>query len=397
MKKRKRKFVLFCFVFLIVCISIFYIPKAIKRHQISQNLKKQLEVELGENIQASDFTINPIDNITLESDLSVINKIGEYKVKLRIENEYFWRVLCVKDTIPPEIELQEITIYNDEELPKIEDFIVTIYDLSEFNISSTPIENKLGENEIEISVQDSAGNQTTKRTKLTVLEDKDGPIFQGLTNITIDIGMKFDLSNNVVAIDKRFGEVEFQIDDSNVNYNKIGTYNVFYIATDPLGNQTKESRTITIKQKDVTYMIQNFPTFHQYPNYPNGCESIALYNLLRFYNINVTPEKIVDLLKKGDGPYRVDNRLYGGNPEIEFVGDPRNPHGYGVYQKPIIEVANQFKKGIIDYTGHSLDETLNLVKQQIPVQVWVSINMQDTKVCTSWTYIPTGEKNKLDL
>ena len=46
---------------------------------------------------------------------------------------------------------------------------------------------------------------------------------------------------------------------------------------------------------------------------------------------------------------------------------------------------------MIDYTGHSLNEVLNLVKQSIPVQVWVSINLEDTKVCTHWTYTPTGE------
>ena len=76
---------------------------------------------------------------------------------------------------------------------------------------------------------------------------------------------------------------------------------------------------------------------------------------------------------------------------MEFVGDPRNPHGYGVFQKPIIDVANYFKKGIIDFTGHSLDDVLEIVKQGIPVQVWGSIQNLDTKVCASWIDVSSGK------
>lgn len=102
--------------------------------------------------------------------------------------------------------------------------------------------------------------------------------------------------------------------------------------------------------------------------------------------------KIVNTLKKGDGPHYEDGVYYGGNPELEFVGDPRDTDGYGVYQKPIIEVANKFKSGMIDYTGHSLDEVLAIVKEGIPVQIWASVNMQNTDICTNWIYKPTGEK-----
>ena len=38
---------------------------------------------------------------------------------------------------------------------------------------------------------------------------------------------------------------------------------------------------------------------------------------------------------------------------------------------------------MIDYTGHSLNQVLELVKNGTPVQVWTSIGMQNTKVCTS--------------
>ena len=102
--------------------------------------------------------------------------------------------------------------------------------------------------------------------------------------------------------------------------------------------------------------------------------------------------QLINALKKGDGPHYEDGVYYGGNPELEFVGDPSDSHGYGVYQKPIIEVANKFKSGMIDYTGHSLDEVLAIVKKGMPVQIWASVNMQNTDICTTWIYKETGKK-----
>jgi len=72
-----------------------------------------------------------------------------------------------------------------------------------------------------------------------------------------------------------------------VNYGVPGTYFISYYAEDPLGNASSVLRTIEIKEKEKTYFIPSFPTFHQYPDYPNGCESVALYNLLNFYNVFV--------------------------------------------------------------------------------------------------------------
>lgn len=136
--------------------------------------------------------------------------------------------------------------------------------------------------------------------------------------------------------------------------------------------------------QETSHFIEGVITYNQYPNYPNGCESVALYILLQYYQVEVSVEEIVEALPKGSSPYYKNGVLYGGNPEREFVGDPRLYTGYGVFEGPIIEVANRFKEGIINYTGHSLDEILELVKDDHPVQVWVSINLEDTEVCVSW-------------
>lgn len=397
MKKGKKKILfkilLGCILSLCVLLLLFFIlNKMAIRENLKGKIKQNVIIEYGKMISLSDILqTEDIENIEVSPSLETLTEVGDYPLKVKINNETFEINLSIKDTTAPNLEVHDVTKYMDEELPVVTDFVAFSSDLSNYEFSPIHLEKTLGEHEVLIAAVDQYGNKTEKTAKFTLLEDKDPPIFAGLTPISIIAGSKPDLKSGVSAVDARYGDLEFTVNDSNVSYYTPGKYTITYYAKDPLGNETYSTREITINPKPITYMIQNFPVYNQYPNYPNGCESIALYNLLRYYNINVTPEEIVEKLKKGDGPYWSGNTLYGGNPEIEFVGDPRDIHGYGVFQKPILEVANTFKPGMIDYTGHSLNEVLELVKNKIPVQVWVSINLRDTSVCTHWIYSPTGQ------
>lgn len=386
-------------VILIILIIIFIVVSCLLgytvylRNSISKNINKNITIEYGQTITINDIVKKGYNKkVKVSSDLNKITDVGEHKIVLTIEGQKFTVIVNIKDTIPPTLEVKNLEIYVDEDIPSASDFVIKLDDLSEVKLDDIDIDKTVGEHDINIVARDEYGNETKKTAKLIVKEDKDPPVFSGLSTLSVYAGNKPDLTKNVEAIDERFGNVEFSVDDSKVNYNVPGNYIIYYTASDKLGNSITQERKITVKQKDITYMINNFPTYSQFPNYPNGCESIALYTLLRYYNINVSPDDIVNRLKKGDGPYWENGKLYGGNPEIEFVGDPRAKNGYGVYQKPIVDVANYYKPGMIDYTGHSLNQVLELVKQGIPVQVWASINMQNTSVCTSWTYKATGKK-----
>lgn len=145
------------------------------------------------------------------------------------------------------------------------------------------------------------------------------------------------------------------------------------------------------EKKKNTYQIPNVIRFNQYPNYPTGCESISLYILLKYYNIDVEVDDIINNLDKGDLPYQEENIIYGGNPEIEFIGDPKTEAGYGTYELSIAKVANMYKAGIINSTGESLDNLLKIVKQNKPVIVWTSMYLAPPYISNSWIYKKTGE------
>ena len=146
--------------------------------------------------------------------------------------------------------------------------------------------------------------------------------------------------------------------------------------------------------KQIKVIINDFPTYNQFPDLPNGCEVVSLYLMLKYYNVNVDLETLVNELPKGDAPNIVDDKIIGGNPEVEYLGDPHlsGGKGYGVYEKPIIELANKYKKGMKDITGTSLSNVLKIVNKGNPVQVWASVNMKNTKVCITWETI---EGNKV--
>lgn len=145
-------------------------------------------------------------------------------------------------------------------------------------------------------------------------------------------------------------------------------------------------------EKNSTILINKKITYNQFPNYPTGCESVALYILLKYNDIDVQVEDIVKNLKKGDLPYKVENNIYGGNPEIEFIGNPKTKYSYGVYNKPIAEVAAKFKGNVVSKIGLEFNDMLGIVKQGKAVLVWATINMSKPFISTSWIYKPTMEK-----
>lgn len=160
----------------------------------------------------------------------------------------------------------------------------------------------------------------------------------------------------------------------------------------------KQYNVLKKKKEDIqdnssydTYLIDDVITFNQYPNYPTGCESVALYILLRYYDVDVTVDDIISKLPKGDIPYYKDEVLYGGNPYLEFVGSPYSSDSFGVFDVPIYNVALQYKEGIVSGKGNDLDTVLGIVSQGRPVMVWTSMYLALPYVSRSWIYPKTNE------
>lgn len=156
--------------------------------------------------------------------------------------------------------------------------------------------------------------------------------------------------------------------------------------------ESEYSKLLKENEKKNTFYITNFPFINQYPNYPTGCESVALTMLLKYHGVSVTPDSIIKKLPKGKLPYQKNGKTYGGNPEVEFIGNPYSLNSYGVYEKPIVEVANKYKPGIKNITGTNFNRVLEIVGTGKPVMVWTSMYLAAPYISSSWIYEPTGEK-----
>ena len=149
----------------------------------------------------------------------------------------------------------------------------------------------------------------------------------------------------------------------------------------------------SLQENNKTFIIKGIMKINQYSiGYPTGCESAALTILLNYWNENVTIEEVAGLLKKGDAPHYENNVRYGGNPYIEFIGNPTDQNSYCVYDKPIEEIANKLKPEIINGRGMSLNEVLQIVKQNRPVIVWNTMDLKVPYISDTWIYKPTGER-----
>lgn len=241
---------------------------------------------------------------------------------------------------------------------------------NEVRVKNTELLNKLEENNLIIDNKVSLEsvkqekNNLEEEAQLVFKEENVEDSFEEQKQIGENLNTEIsELENTIIGLESNLSELQLE-------YNRL----------------FKEYQTKN------TFYITGVPFINQYPNYPTGCESVALTILLNYHGVLVTPDDIISELPKGSVPYTKNGITYGGNPEIEFIGNPYSLNSFGVYEKPLAEVANKFKSGINIATGTSFDEILNIVGTGKPVIVWTSMYLAAPYISTSWIYEPTGER-----
>lgn len=134
-----------------------------------------------------------IKNVKCDQDLENIKEIGNYEIKIIVDNNEYISKLIIYNNVIDKIELKEVTMYIDEELPSIKDFIVNDIDLSLYKYDELLLKKELGTQEVLIKIYDNYNNKFEGNTKLTILEDTESPVFSGLKNITLEAGNKYNL------------------------------------------------------------------------------------------------------------------------------------------------------------------------------------------------------------
>lgn len=174
------------------------------------------------------------------------------------ENKISVNFMVIEDVTKPVLKgIKNITAYIGDDIDYFEGITAVddrdgdISNIIEINMNDINL-NTPGKYSILYLVKDSAGNETTKKVKITLLEDK-SPILKGVANKTVYINDKVDFLKGVTAADDRDGDLtsKIKIDTSNVNINAAGIYKVIYSVTDSTKHKTINSITVTVKKKET--------------------------------------------------------------------------------------------------------------------------------------------------
>ena len=227
-------------------------------------VKKEVTIEVGNDIKIADLVYDIKDKDTIsQKDLDEINKKreGTYFIKSNKDgSEIEIKIEKTKDITPPELVLKKVTIYEGKKVG-INDFISKVSDKGSkvtTNMLSTIDFKKIGKQVIKIEASDEDNNKTVRETELNIIKDTVGPKISGLSKITVDKGSKINYNKGVSAYDDNFGSCEYNVDSSNVNINKQGTYYAIYTSIDKLGNKTTSKRVVIINhdQSDTKALVK---------------------------------------------------------------------------------------------------------------------------------------------
>lgn len=228
-------------------------------------LVEGVQVELGESISSDPHMYlygNEKKVSGAQFDLSQVDfeKAGTYTFSVNASEksrDCFTFDIEVKDTVAPVLSVsEELRYVAPGERVALDDFVLEYSDASKsVNVRFSDFaENEIsfeevGEHSFDIEAEDPSGNKTVKTARIFV----DTPpefVFATPEKWVVAGTKEYDLLFDVLAFDEEDGRItEFSVDDSALNLEVVGDYEVIYTASDSLGISADEKRIIHVCDK----------------------------------------------------------------------------------------------------------------------------------------------------
>lgn len=110
---------------------------------------------------------------------------------------------------------------------------------------------KVGKTTIKLSVKDANGEIQEFECKLNIVDTIKPEIKGAKSKIDITIGDKVDLLDSITAKDAIDGEIEVKV-EGKYNIDKVGEYDLKYVAEDKSGNKAEKEFTLVVNKKEET-------------------------------------------------------------------------------------------------------------------------------------------------
>ena len=224
----------------------------------------EMTCEYGEAVSRNieDYLVGEEWSVQLGNlDLSEVDegRTGSYQAVVRHGGSRFVYTVNIQDTVPPEIIWKDGQIYLPlDDICTVDDVIWGVTDadllaeaffwqegeaLAEIRFDS------VGSYELEILARDTSGNET--RGKVSVIVDTP-PKLSGIRDFYVVTGNVPDYLQSIEAWDDVDGDLSdcIEVDDSEVDLDREGVYQLRYLAVDSYGLETVEKARVLVAGAD---------------------------------------------------------------------------------------------------------------------------------------------------
>lgn len=249
-RARKIRILIISAVVLVVLLAALVV-----RYFVWNPLTPEVILEAGDKITLEQFI--ETENARFVTDVSAIDtkKAASHTIVIKVGDREYESQLHIRDTKAPSAEAVELHTKLGI-LPKAEEFVTNIQDCSSVHVSykTVPDVSVGGEKEVVLVLKDSFGNTAEVVSKVTVITDEEPPVITGAKDIEIFLGGTVSYRAGITVTDNEDPNPTLTIDNSKVNLDAVGTYEVIYTATDATGNTSSVTITLTIKKKPADYV-----------------------------------------------------------------------------------------------------------------------------------------------
>lgn len=157
-----------------------------------------------------------------------------------------------KEPETPELQIKSLIWPDSAGLPTAEQFVDAIPEGCTISLGEKYNISARGTYSIPLILTDEKGREFTYTASLTIVNDSTPPTINGARDLVAYVGGGVAYLSGVTVSDDCDAGVTLEVDTSNVNLQKIGVYDVIYIAIDASGNQTKVRRTLSVYEEEIT-------------------------------------------------------------------------------------------------------------------------------------------------
>lgn len=223
------------------------------------DFKESVRLEAGHSITMDlFFDDTPPTDAVFEKDISYIDTSvsGLYSVTVLSGDKKYISELTISDTTSPKVSVKkDIQAWVGKTISP-EECVETIEDVSETTVQwySTP-EDAPGKQKAVIIVTDLFGNKTKADVTISVTDDKNAPVIEGVADKKFYLYDDIDLLDGVVAKDALDPNPELSV-NSDGGYFAPGEYKIVYTATDGAGNTTESECVLTLIEDKEAPVIE---------------------------------------------------------------------------------------------------------------------------------------------